>query len=675
MTVGWVSRWHVDTLRLGWYAPVQPGHAGFVLPGGASATIQGLQRARGERIAAAGNKWVPQPGVDVEDVSHVAKTHVWVDDVPAQVCGAPRPYQLGLKTSDFDVWLAGVVADPDEQAFPSAMVTFRSAALRVGLVEVVERARRFVATAFGVSTMQQATALNNGPRAAAPWRDVISRIDVACDVITDEVTPHLFTRGQFVTRSKAAAEHSEPNVVGFAPWDPPAAVDGLARYWSGRRHTGYTLGSRGRRGIQQRLYDKWWHARRHPDAAHVLEAWKREGWDGHAWVDVGGKKRGSGWRCEFEVGAEPAKRLGYGTLATVLEKGLGGLVGYLVGDGDTAPGWVRVVFDDETAPELGHGDVDDRGRQWTHRNRPEEREVLPFWDALRKASKAQQWPGHVVTKQPAPLRRGTANLVKQATGCLASFIARTGASPEDIQGAFSAMVTGLPEAIAERAHEVPYGSDVEGLLTTLNRGLHGWLDGLERTPGEEQAGRVPLLRGSVGDVLRESKAGDDVRGRNLQVRALALLPEGLPREGTALGAGPESDSPVGGIARVAGEVRAHPGDGAAWHRAVAATGDAAASAREVHRARYRAATHAAEERCERLNNVRRSTLDALWVLQDARVELAGAQLETLQERVSRCERLVERNEWLCRWLARFEWWAVGGDFTSTQNQEAEHVPF
>src|SRR5690606_35753328 len=95
----------------------------------------------------------------------------------------------------------------------------------------------------------------------------VTRADLACDLLTDAVTPDLKDRGAFVGRAKTATSH-EVSITTETP---------LETHYSGRRFSGWTIGSRGASAIHLRIYDKLLEIAANPKAAHIRDVWAHHG--------------------------------------------------------------------------------------------------------------------------------------------------------------------------------------------------------------------------------------------------------------------------------------------------------------------------------------------------------------------------------------------------------------
>lgn len=389
------------------------------------------QRMPGETAAA--ERWVsPEQTVEIGEFN----------PEQARLTPGSYPYGLTVRSGDADIAVAWGVLDGDGKA-PTCLVTIHPKVLVTGAVDAVENAIGLCRWLCG----QQV-----GVR---PLRTSVSRIDVCVDLQTDAIRARWLTRGQFVGESNRRGDNY--------PFQEDAE-----RHFYGNRFTGFACGARGRSGIHARCYDKWAEASSKPSASWVWEHWRRNGWDGvRGFLDDGlskGKPRGSIWRLEFELGREVLKdKLGLDTLEDLFP--LGGCVAPV---GQRARGrseentlrrlwayltcsWLRVVVDDERAPDIDDSrGRDSRGRV-TGATRPENRETEPVWAFFQAQAKGT---GPIERTAPSAIKRGGDALLKQARGCYAAFLAANlGCESVTPETAAAAFVEGLSELVGEKHAE------------------------------------------------------------------------------------------------------------------------------------------------------------------------------------------------------------------------------
>src|SRR5690606_38494981 len=124
----------------------------------------------------------------------------------------------------------------------------------------------------------------------------VTRADLACDILTDQITPDLKTQGAFVSRARTATSH-EITVTTETP---------LQTHYSARRFTGWSIGGRGAHAIHLRIYDKAIELASNPAAAPVRDVWQRYGIP-----EPGPTDSRRIWRVEFELGREPLAEYGF----------------------------------------------------------------------------------------------------------------------------------------------------------------------------------------------------------------------------------------------------------------------------------------------------------------------------------------------------------------------------
>lgn len=218
----------------------------------------------------------------------------------------------------------------------------------------------------------------------------VTRADLACDILTDAVTPDLKEQGAFVSRARTATSH-EVSITTETP---------LKTHYSSRRFTGWTIGSRGASAIHLRIYDKLLEIASNPAAAHIRDVWKHYGLPEPLPTD---SKRI--WRIEYEIGREPLAEFGYRDVSRWLTEGWAPLWATLTHE------WFRVI--DPTTS-----------------TRPSRAKTAPWWTTVQHA--ATDWQGDLATRDPIPLRPVDSRLLRQALGCMTRWAAAAGVSADDL---------------------------------------------------------------------------------------------------------------------------------------------------------------------------------------------------------------------------------------------------
>lgn len=218
----------------------------------------------------------------------------------------------------------------------------------------------------------------------------VTRADLACDILTDQVTPDLKDRGAFVTRARTATAH-EINVTTETP---------LRTHYSARRFTGWSIGGRGAAAIHLRIYDKAIEIASNPAAAHVRDLWAHYGLPEPLPNDSTRI-----WRIEFELGREPLAEYGFRDASRWLSEGWAPLWAALTHE------WFRVV-DPTTSTRTSRA------------------KTAPWWTTVQQA--AADWKGDLAARDPIPLRAVDSRLLRQALGCLTRWAAAAGVTADDI---------------------------------------------------------------------------------------------------------------------------------------------------------------------------------------------------------------------------------------------------